>query len=200
MRNVSRILVIVGCLLSAASVSSANSIVNGSFESPTVWNVGPGWALFTSIPGWTATADFIEIGAAGLYGVTGYDGKQVLELDANNNAVVGQIVLTADTSYTLSFLYAARAGIDLDSVTFEVYWNNVLVQAFAPTLTAMTLYSTNVTALAVNTLRFTGTGTNDSLGAIIDDVQLNSVPDAGSTATLLGLGLLGLGYLRRRLQ
>jgi hypothetical protein len=68
----------------------------------------------------------------------------------------------------------------------------------------MSLYSTTVTALASNTLEFRGTGAADSLGGIIDNVELtagtqsNTIPDGGTTAVLLGCALSGLAYFRRK--
>jgi len=90
----------------ACCISQANAIpiVNGSFEDPLL---GTGqWGLYWSIPGWTATGNRqIEIGRGTVYGVTGYDGNNVMELDSTGNAIVSQIVATAGGSYTLSFLY-----------------------------------------------------------------------------------------------
>jgi len=183
-------------LLCIAGTASANLIVNGSFENPNV-TAGQGWGLFPSITGWTATgASPIEIGAGGLYGVTGYDGLQVMEMDSTGNAMVQQVV-GASGALNLSFLYAQRAGVSTSSGSFEVFWNTVLVASFAPTSTAMTLYSTTVFGNGGNNaLAFVGTGAPDSLGAILDNVKLQ-VPDGGLTAMLLGMGVLGLGWVRR---
>jgi hypothetical protein len=64
----------------------------------------------------------------------------------------------------------------------------------------MLLYSTTVTASAGNnTISLVGTGIQDTYGAIVDDVQLNGVPDGGMTVALLGCALAGLGALRRKL-
>jgi len=66
----------------------------------------------------------------------------------------------------------------------------------------MTLFSLQVTANLSNTLKFVGTGTNDSYGAIIDKVELNELvvnPNAAvpDTSALLGLSIVGLGVMRR---
>ena len=142
----------------------------------------------------------IEIGAGSIYGVTGYDGQQVMEMDSTGNATVDQILAIPGGSFELSFLYAQRAGVNPISGSFEVYWNGSLVGSFDPTSTAMSLYSTTVSALDNNTLEFRGTGIQDSYGAIIDNVQLNAVPDGGYTLALLGLALVGVGGLRRKLS
>ena len=206
MKTILRLLTVAAFLLGSASVSSANLITNGSFEDvPSPFTRGGGtWDLYASIPGWAAGVDLIEIGLGGVYGVSGFDGANVLELDANHNATVSQIVATPGGDYTLSFLFADRASVASSSASFQVYWNSDLVANISPTLTSMTLFSLQVTANANNTLTFKGTGTDDSYGAIIDKVELNSlkvnpnaVPDGGLTSALLGLSIVGLGVIRR---
>jgi len=119
-----------------------------------------------------------------------------MEMDSTGNAMVQQVV-GASGALNLSFLYAQRAGVSTSSGSFEVFWNTVLVASFAPTSTAMTLYSTTVFGNGGNNaLAFVGTGAPDSLGAILDNVKLQ-VPDGGLTAMLLGMGVLGLGWVRR---
>jgi RTX toxin RtxA len=185
-----KLTVTAALLFLAAAAANANLIQNGSFENP---NLGGGWNLFSSIPGWTAVGAYpIEIGAAGIYGVTGQDGLQVMELDSTGNAMVQQIVASAAGSYQLSFRFAQRAGVPPSSGSFNVYWNGNLIQSFAPSSSVMSLYSTTVSVLANNTLEFRGTGTQDSLGALVDNVVLDSVPDGGITATLLGAAMLAM--------
>ena len=117
--------------------------------------------------------------------------------NTTSNAVVSQIVAVPGGLYELSFLGARRSGVLSASALFEVYWNNVLVGSYAPSQTAMTLYTHAVTAAASNTLTFKGTGASDSYRALIDNVQLTAVPDAGVTSALFGMALAGLGILRR---
>jgi len=205
MKNAFRGLFVVAALLGSAATSNANSIINGSFETPDCDGAGNcsngSWGLFLAIPGWTAASGMIEIGEYTLYGITGQDGDQVLELDSNGNAAVAQVVAGPGV-FQLSFLYADRDYPLAE--TFDVYWNNVLVNSFNPAANppngVMQLYSTLVTAVAGNNeLKFVGTGGSDSIGALIDDVQLNQVPDGGVTALLLGAGVLGLARIRRML-
>jgi len=174
--------------------ASANLIVNGSFEQPTVFGPG-GWALYSNagdVPGWTAVSGYpIEIGNGGVYGVSGYVGNNVMEMDSTGNVKVDQIVATSGGSYTLSFLYAQRAGVAPASGSFKVFWNGVEVVSLAPTSTAMLLYSTTVTAAANNTLEFLGTGTQDQYGALLDDVQLAAVPEP---STIIAGALLLLPF------
>jgi|SRR5688572_1060379 len=203
MKAIVRSFLIIACLLGSAAVSNANSIINGSFETPDCDVPGAcsngSWGLFEAIPGWTSPVGLIEIGEFSLYGITGQDGDQVLELDSTGNAAVAQVVAGPGT-FLLSFLYADRdtGGVD----TFDVYWNSVLLASVTTAANsgggAMQLFSTTVTGLAgSNELAFVSTGPSDSLGALIDDVQLNQVPDGGLTAMLLGVGLVGLARIRR---
>jgi hypothetical protein len=202
MKCLVRPLLAAAVVLVSANVSQANSIINGSFENPACSVPGScsngSWGLFESILGWTSPQNVIEIGLGSVYGVTGYDGNQVLELDATGNAVVAQVV-AGPGAYTLSFLYADRNHSLTE--TFEVYWNNTLLASFAPAAnppnSAMVLFSTVVNGAGSNTLEFKGTGASDSYGAIIDDVRLVAVPEGGLTAMLLAVGLLWVAGIRR---
>lgn len=200
MKKTFRVLSAIACLLGFAAGSEAgNILVNGSFETPAL--ASGTWTTADSMPGWTsANGAKLEWGWASVYGVTGQTGNQVMELDSYSNVEVYQETLTPG-AYVLSFLYARRADVAANSDTdkFEVRWNGNLVASFDPGSTAMTLYSTTVFAAAPPIrLTFLGTGPSNSYGAIIDDVQLNSVPDGGATAMLLGVAMAGLGCFRRR--
>lgn len=204
-----RALLVVGCLVGTASASYAGPIVNGSFEqlcSGCSLNRSSGagantWGLFSAIPGWSASgSNLIEIGTAATYGVTGQAGNNVLELDSTANAVISQIVASPGGVYSLNFLVARRNGTVAPSAELKVFWNNVEVAYVKPTDTLMTRYAVNVIGHAnnTNTLRFEGFGTSDSYGALVDDVQLNGVPDGGTSLFLLGSALTAIGVFRRR--
>lgn len=204
MKGMIRVVLAVVSLLGSAAISNAGPIINGSFETPDCDVLGAcsngSWGLFETIPGWTSPVGLIEIGESTLYGITGQDGDQVLELDSTGNSTVAQVVAGPGT-YLLSFLYGDRAGGAVD--TFEVYWNTLLVAAVVPVLNsgggAMQLFTAPVIAIAGNnTLEFKATGLSDSLGALIDDVQLDAVPDGGLTALLLGVSIFGLRCVSRK--
>lgn len=201
-------------LLMVAS-ANANLITNGSFETHDAFNGS--WNYFYGTPGntvtgWSSVGGPIEVGTAATYGVTGQDGQDVMELDSTVNVTVNQGLGTDGSSYTLSFLYAARAGVNPLSDTFEVAWNGVTVGTFNPTSTVMTLASILVTGTGgTDTLSFIGTGTSDSYGALIDDVQLNetlpptaSVPEPSTWMAgmllILPFGVHGLRALQMRKQ
>src|SRR6185437_13664762 len=101
-------------LLTAAS-ANANLINNGSFETHDAFNGS--WNYFygttgNTVAGWNSVGGPIEVGTAATYGVTGQDGLDVMELDSTVNVTVNQSLVTIGSSYTLSFLYAARQGVD----------------------------------------------------------------------------------------
>ncbi len=196
-------LLLAAFVLGPAARSEANLITNGGFETTPAELPGSGWTIYSNIDGWSSGAGpGIEIGLGGIYGVMGFEGSNVLELDSTANATVSQGVLVpTDGTYQLSFLAALRSSVAQDSGTFDVLWNNVLLASFSPTTAAMTLYKISVIASGgANTLSFVGTGTSDSYGAIVDNVQmLASVPDGGLTVALLGLTLAGVGLVRRRM-
>ncbi len=200
-------------LLTAAS-ANANLITNGSFETHDAFNNG-NWGYFNgssgnAVSGWSSVGGPIEVGTAATYGVTGQDGNDVMELDSTVNVTVNQSLITSGSSYTLSFLYAARQGVAATSDTFDVQWNGSTVASFNPTSTTMMLYSILVTGTGNDTLSFVGTGTCDSYGALIDNVQLNLIPASTSVpepstwmaGMLLALpfGIHGLRALRMRQQ
>jgi len=210
MKHTVRALLVVVCLVGSTAISYAGPIVNGGFEDPfcdislgagSPCQPGDNWGLFASIPGWVAVVGQIEIGDGDLYGITGFEGNQVLELDAVNNSVVGQVVAGPGT-FVLSFLYADRNVPGNDIESFAVYWNSTLLATVVPLANpgnpAMQLFTAVVTANAGNnTIGFVGLGTDNSLGALIDDVELTAVPDGGLTALLLGVGMIGLRFARR---
>jgi hypothetical protein len=178
---------VIGVGLLAGTVAHANLIINPSFEDADLTsgnNDGGGsWDYFYNdsnpLPGWTSTVGTIplEVGLATVYGVTGYDGNNVMELDSTVNVAVNQNLVTAGGTYQLSFLYALRSGVDPASGTMEVYWDGNLVASLSPTSSVMTLYATSVTATGSDILQFDGTGISDSYGAILDNVSLTAVPE-----------------------
>jgi hypothetical protein len=195
-------LLLAAFVLGPVAKTEASLITNGSFEELTrAFPLGQSWDYFSlgEVTGWVGIGAPVEVGAAGVYGVTGFTGN-VLELDSTQNALVSQSLALPAGTYELSFLSALRNGVASGSGTFGVLWNGALLQSFGPTAPAAQLQTLSVIAIAgTNTLSFFGTGTSDSFGAIIDDVQLTSVPDGGVTAMLLGMALGGMFLVRRRM-
>jgi hypothetical protein len=186
------------CLVaSMASFSSAAIVTNGSFENP---NYNGGWGLSQTdgiSGGWYAETGKLEIGAGSVYGVTGQDGRQVLELDAQSNAKVSQNLTTAATHYTVTFSAALRKSVAVNSQGGDILWNNVKIGSFLPASTAMQSYSFTVLGTGNDKLSFLGTGISDSCGTLIDNVSVEAVPEPTSMAAL-AVGAFAL--LRRRRQ
>ena len=165
---------------------STSLIVNGSFEQPNAGSYG----LYSSIPGWVGTGDKIELSTATAFGVTGADGVEVLELDANKTTLFGsfsfgrytgivQTVTTQAKNYTLSLKVAARQGFlngtfGRNTNTVEVWWRNSRVAVIDPTTTTLTTYSYTVAGSGgADKLEFREqSGDDDSVGGIIDNVVL----------------------------
>jgi hypothetical protein len=181
--------------LIAGSAFASASVVNGSFEVP---NNGGGWGQSANdglAGGWYAEVDTLEIGAGTVYGTTGYTGSQVLELDSSANAKVSQMVGSVVGSNVITFDGAARTGIASSSLGIDVLWNDVVVGSFNPASTAFQSYSIVVTGTGSDKLSFVGTGTSDSYGSLIDNVDVQAVPEPMSML-VIGTGVAAL--LRRR--
>lgn len=196
-----RTVVLAGGIFALGASANANLIINGSFEFP---ELGTGWGTFASILGWSAGADQIEVGYAGIYGVTGHDQDQVLEVDAYHNAIVQQILgTTENSSYTLSFGVAQRVNTLPSTCLVEVWWNGTLLDTIAPTSTVMSYYTYSVTGgVGGSTLQFRGAGTDDSYGGLVDNVilQPESVPEPVTVALSLTSLAFGAKRVHRRKQ
>jgi hypothetical protein len=189
------------------SAANANLVVNGSFEdvspAPGLQTQANGtWSIYSTIDGWTTTAGpGIEVrnNIAG----TASNGFNYVELDSTGNTTMAQSLLTsAGSYYALTFDYSGRAGVAAASNGIEVLWNNVVVNLNPITANGIgqsnhlwTGYSFGVYGTGSDVLSFRSVGTQDSLGGSLDNVRVVSEP--GILATL-GLGLLALGWSRRR--
>lgn len=182
-----------------AAMTHANFLSNGGFEIP-------GSSAFNhyqdgEVPGWTVgRGEVMEIGKPSVYAVIGAQGTNVLEIDSNRNVTVSQAVNLSQGSYEISFLFARRGvnleGKPLDTCDFQVLWNESVIGSFSPTTSTMTRQKFTVAGLSgMNSLSFKAMGTSDSMGAILDDASIETVPEPASlTALALGIGAV----LRRR--
>ncbi len=188
-------------VLGSPAWSQASFLINGGFELP-----GTGaWNHYHNgeVPAWTVGQnDLLEIGVGVVYGVTGFEGRDMLELDSTRNVAVSQSVALAQGAYDLSFLFARRTtdlqGRSSDTCKFDVLWNGQVLRSYDPTSGAMEREHLLVQAIAgKNTVTFRGMGASDSYGAIIDDARLETVPEP-SLVLACAAGLSAL--MRRRPQ
>jgi hypothetical protein len=119
------------------------------------------------------------VGLAGLYGgLSGFDGARVCELDSTGNSRIKQSIATVPGgTYVLRFRTAKRGGTADASNQITVFWEGNLLVTINPTSTAMVTHAYTVTASGGSAdLEFQGGGTSDSLGSMVDAVELNALP------------------------
>ena len=162
-----------------------NLIVNGSFENHGDLNKGS-WGTFEKIEGWQTSAGNIEIQEGKHGGTPGAaDGDSVLELDAHEgrdtNASVFQDVRTGtEGTFKLSFSFSAReignASNTLASNTTEVYWGGEKVATISADQKGWESYDFDLSidpdGNETTRLEFRGTGTDDGIGGLIDNIKL----------------------------
>lgn len=194
-------------LLATTAPSQAALITNGDFEQPII--TSGTFALYPSIPGFTATTDFIELQSNGVLGAGNVtpSGNQYIELNANNAATVVSDAFATEVgrSYTVSFLYSARPG-GLGTQTISVQFGDLLAVSDSRTDTGVVNFTTSsFTFVADSTsTQLTFAATNGgSVGNLIDAIDVTAGPPVPEPATLLVTGLMGaagFGYIRRRLK
>lgn len=194
--------------IGAFSVSAhANLIVNGGFEQPnfngTTWT----WTPSTNVDGWDGSN--IELWKSGFNGVASFDGSnQHAELNAHPYSgqpfnIFQTFSTTVGQSYDVTFAYRARAN---NSEEFNFGIDGLISEYINDHTTAgWSVYSTSFIANDTNaTIRFTSVNPlTQTVGNFIDDVSVVSSPTQvaePATLALLGLGLAGLGFSRRRMK
>ncbi|MCB1744011.1 MAG: carboxypeptidase regulatory-like domain-containing protein, partial [Gammaproteobacteria bacterium] len=148
-----------------------NLIVNGDFENHPQLQYG-GWGLFSQIEGWVAIKDKIEIQEDD-FGTGNTAGNAVVELDADNNATICQIVdITEAGTYQFCVDYAMR-GTDPGTNGFAVYINGVKQAEIYPSEPGFKTYALDLD-LPVGEVRvdLKGLGDSDCIGTVVDNVKL----------------------------
>jgi hypothetical protein len=104
------LLAVLAFALALTSAARADLITNGNFAGP---GVNGGWNIYSSIPGWTVSADGIEIDNSTVLGLACHDADcQSAEVNGNNFDTITQSVtgLVVGNSYMLSWAYGDRSG------------------------------------------------------------------------------------------
>ncbi|EGQ7967829.1 MARTX multifunctional-autoprocessing repeats-in-toxin holotoxin RtxA [Vibrio cholerae] len=146
-----------------SSVQAPNLIVNGDFE--------------LGEHGWQSTHGVEASYAGSVYGVEGEGhGARVTELDTYTNTSLYQDLanLAQGEVITVSFDFAKRAGLS-NNEGIEVLWNGEVVFSSSGDESAWQQKTLKLTAQAgSNRIEFKGTGHNDGLGYILDNVVATS--------------------------
>ncbi|HFG2204440.1 MARTX multifunctional-autoprocessing repeats-in-toxin holotoxin RtxA [Vibrio cholerae] len=146
-----------------SSVQAPNLIVNGDFE--------------LGEHGWQSTHGVEASYAGSVYGVEGEGhGARVTELDTYTNTSLYQDLanLAQGEVIVVSFDFAKRAGLS-NNEGIEVLWNGEVVFSSSGDESTWQQKTLKLTAQAgSNRIEFKGTGHNDGLGYILDNVVATS--------------------------
>ncbi|MCR9387270.1 MARTX multifunctional-autoprocessing repeats-in-toxin holotoxin RtxA [Vibrio metoecus] len=148
---------------SSEQTQAPNLIVNGDFEQ--------------GEQGWKSTYGVEASNSSDAYGVNGAGhGARVTELDTYTNTSIYQDLtdLMEGEVIAVSFDFAKRAGLS-NNEGIEVLWNGEVVFSSSGDASAWQQKTLKLTAHAgSNRIEFKGTGHNDGLGYILDNVVAKS--------------------------
>ncbi|WP_434525443.1 MARTX multifunctional-autoprocessing repeats-in-toxin holotoxin RtxA [Photorhabdus asymbiotica] len=148
----------------ADSGQKANLIINGNFEQGN--------------HGWLATNGIEAYHPASAYGLDNADhGERVSELDADKNTTIYQDLpnLFEGEVILLSFDFANRPNAYLTNNGMEVFWNGKSVFSTAGDVTRWQNKTLELTAkTGSNRIEFKGTGLNDGVGYVLDNIVAKS--------------------------
>ena len=190
---------VLAASVGAAHAGTTNLVVDGSFEDQL--QAAGSWTVYSAINGWTT------VGGSGIevrnqVAGNAFDGANYVELDSTSNSAMAQTLTTvAGAQYSLSFAYAARAGVSAGSNPIEVLWNGlslatVTANGNGQSGNAWQLFDYVVTGSGSDTLGFRAVGVSDSYGGSLDAVTVTAVPEP-STYAMMFAGLVAIGFSLR---
>jgi hypothetical protein len=216
-------LALATALIFGTGAASAAVVTNGSFEldpgvvsqgvsghgrgavfSQLPEKTGRNWGIWTSgVAGWSSDANGIEFQTERTLGpnLTPSDGNYYVELDTRRNSRIFQNVDLNPGRYNLSFDYAPRVNStdsNAISVTLDGYVNELVSNSYSGGARSWTTfnYGFDVNASGLVELGFSARGASNSLGGLLDNVNISVVPLPGGLVFLLS-ALAGFGVLRR---
>ena len=201
-------------LAASAGVAAAATVVDGSFEDPSLgagnyaYGVeNPGAGLLPPIAGLTFNnGSGIQSNGSAWGFAAAPDGVQTAFLQSYNGQSQGVITqqitgLTSGQSYTLTFDIANRPNYAVDPLSVSVGTSSL--GTFTPGSTAWTTETASFVASITGTETITwsvGASPNADADIGLDDVSISSVPEPAAWALML-IGFAGLGgALRLRRQ
>ncbi len=213
MRRASPIFVFA-VLLGAAVSGRAQVVVNASFESPGISN----FVYTTSVTGWTFSAFLSGSGGTGLTtngssfgtqdigGTSDPGGGTQAALIQGAGTISQSIDFSPGGSFTLAFFAEGRGsaagGVPLSiksDSTALTFGGSATASPTSGSVFNLIVSDPFTVGAGFHTLSFTGTvnlNTAD-VTTFVDQVSVTAVPEP-STLALLGGGLAGLAFLRRR--
>jgi len=202
MKIVPRTLLAAGAIALAAQ-ANAITIFSDDFNGE---NGGVGVLNYTGFANWTVSDGAVDLIGNGYFDFYPGNGLYV-DMDGSRNdagKMTSSAINVAAGDYVLSFMLGgnARGGQnDIVDVLVATGWaSQSYTLSPSDPLATYTLTFSVPSATSIN-LVFEGLG-GDNVGAILDNVKLDSrqgqgVPDGGMSAMLLGMGLLAAGMGRK---
>ncbi len=189
----------------------ANQLTNGSFETPDTGVSGGFGVGSTALTGWTVINNALWRIHSGDFGIIAPDGSYSLDLTGNNEDAAARPPLWGGVEQTIATIPGAIYTVQFDvgsqpgTSSVQVSAGSLLALASSTSSSGFkwTTYNSTFTALGSSTtidlIGYVSSG--DTLGLDNVDVEFQSSGEAPEPASwsLLGMGIAGLLWRRRRL-